>query len=108
MNIEMISAKPSHFKLKKVEVINNIAIYNKLINWGIGEFDLYLKNESKKLKIYFPNGWFSISCFKNFENKDVIEIKVEGKSKVACDRFMMRLVNIYNYIFNLYSIKNKE
>ena len=97
-NIEIFNIQVSHFHLKKVETIKIKGIYERLINWVSGEFDLYLKNESDILKVYFPNGWFSIRNFKDKNNKELIEVKVEGKSRIACQKMMNQLESIYNHV----------
>ena len=63
-----------------------------------GEFDLYLNSESDILKVYFPNGWFSIRNLKNENKKELIEIKVEGKSRIECQKIMNQLECIYNHV----------
>ncbi len=99
MNVEISNTKPSPFKLIKVEPVKSIEIYNRFVNWVIGEFDLYLKNvESKELKVYFPNGWFSIGGFSNEYEQVIVEIEVKNKSKVACEKMMKQLEHIYNHV----------
>ena len=62
MNKETSDIKLSKYNLVKIELVEDLRIYNKFINWVIGEFDLYLKNdESKELKVYFSYGWFSVA-----------------------------------------------
>ncbi|MDO7172663.1 hypothetical protein [Mariniflexile sp. AS56] len=107
-NIEIFNNQVIPFHLKKVEAIKNNGVYNKMINWVIGEFDLYLKNESENLKVYFPNGWFSIRCIKSENNKDLLEINVEGKSRIACERIMFRLDSIYNHVVRFNEVRMVE
>lgn len=97
-NIKNFNAQGSHFQLKKVETINANGVYERLVNWVTGEFDLFLQNESELLEVYFPNGWFSIRNFKNLKNQELIEIKVEGKSRIACQNIMSQLEIIYNHV----------
>jgi hypothetical protein len=97
-NTRILNTQVSHFRHKKVEIIKIKGIYERLINWVSGEFDLYLKNESGILKVYFPNGWFSIRNFKDENDKELIEIKVEGKSRIACQKIMNQLECIYNHV----------
>ncbi|WP_445732518.1 hypothetical protein [Mariniflexile sp.] len=107
MNKETINIKSPRYKLVKIEHVNNLGVYNKFINWIIGEFDLYLKNnESKQLKVYFPNGWFSIGSFKSDNEEICIRIKVEGKSKIACEILMERILNTYSHVVQFYEVKN--
>lgn len=98
-NIQVFKDQTTPFQLKKVETINVKGIYERLINWVSGEFDLYLQNESDSLKVYFPNGSFSIRNVKGEKNQELIEIKVEGKSRKACQKMMDKLEDIYNHVF---------
>ena len=97
-NIEIFNAQGFPFQLKKEETIKIKGVYERLINWVSGEFDPYLKNESENLKVYFPNGWFSISNIKDENSNEFIEIKVEGKSRIACQKMMNQLECIYNHV----------
>jgi hypothetical protein len=107
-NIEIFDAQTSRAKLKKQETSKTNGVYEKLINWVTGEFDLYLKNESETLKVYFPNGWFSIRNFKNENDKEFIEIKVEAKSKIACQQMMKQLEHIYNRVICFTEFKENQ
>lgn len=97
----MFKSRPSHFNLKKRVPIKDDGVYERLVNWVIGEFDLYLKNESENLKVYFPNGCFSVTCFKYDGELGFIEIKVKGKSRIACNKMMNKLESIYNHVLCL-------
>ena len=58
-----------------------------------------LDDESKELKIYFPNGFFEIELFSG--DRDVIaviQIKVSGKSRTTCEKIMIQLENIYQHV----------
>lgn len=107
-NIEIFNTELPHVHLKKVEAIKTNGIYERLINWVSGEFDLYIKDESDILKVYFPNGWFSIRNFKDENNKEFIEIKVHGKSKIACEIFNNRILSIYNHVVQFYDFKSQS
>lgn len=98
MNKETTNTKVSLYNLVKNEPVKNSGISNKFINWVSGEFDLYLIDESEILKVYFPNGWFIIRNFKGDENQNHIEIKVESKSRIACQKMMDKLEVIYNHV----------
>ena len=75
-----------------IETIRSIELYKKFINWVVGDFDLYLKtNDSKGLKVYFPNGWFSIGSFIDKEEIVNIEIKVRSRSRIVCDMMMKQI-----------------
>lgn len=105
INKESSKTKLTFFKLKKLETIESINVYEGFINWVVGEFDLYLMNESEKLKVYFPNGHFFIENFKDDTEHLNFKIQVEGKSRIACQKKMLQLENIYQY-FLLFN-KNK-
>ena len=107
-NIKIFNAQVAPFSLKKVDIIKTYSIYEKLINWVTGEFDLFLKNESEILKVYFPNGWFSIRNFKDENNQERIEIVIEGKSKIACQKMMNQLERIYNHVIRFTEVKENQ
>jgi hypothetical protein len=98
MNTEVSKTKSTLFKLKKLEPIKSSSIYNMFINWVIGEFDLYLMHEYKKLKVYFLNGHFYMEKFVDDKSHLNIRILVEGKSKKACQKIMMQLENLYQHV----------
>tara|TARA_R110002049_G_scaffold17238_1_gene67390 strand:- start:4318 stop:4713 length:396 start_codon:yes stop_codon:yes gene_type:complete len=106
-NIEIFNTQVPPFHLKKVDIIKTNGIYERLINWVTGEFDLFLQNESELLEVYFPNGWFSIRSFKN-KNQELIEIKVEGKSRIACQNIMSQLEIIYNHVICFTELKENQ
>ncbi len=106
MNKEASNTKSIFFKLKKTELIKSVNIYDRMVNWVIGEFDLYLMNESEKLKVYFPNGHFCIEKFRDNKNHLNIKIIVEGKSRIACQKRMTQLDNIYQHVLIFNKIKN--
>lgn len=107
-NIEIFNAHRLPFHLKKVEAIKMKGFYERLINWVSGEFDLFLQNESEILKVYFPNGWFSIRNFKDEKNQNHVEIKVESKSKTACQKMMNQLDSIYNHVIRFSEERMKQ
>ena len=89
--------KSKTFKQKKIITIEDIGAYNKFINLVNGEFDLYLKKGKGYLKVYFPNGCFSIVKFVNNDGIQFIEIKIEEKSKKASEVLMDKLMGIYSH-----------
>lgn len=103
MVVEAPNTKSSVIEMKKFVLVKNINVYHKFINWVVGEFDLYLKNESQELKVHYPNGWFSIRCF-NSPNIDLkVEINLIGKSKIACDILMQRILGIHEQVVRTYN-----
>lgn len=100
----MMNTKPSCFQIVKIVKLKNNVVFDRFVNWVIGEFDLFLKNEdSKELNVYFPNGWFNIHSFQNDDIEFGVTIKVEGKSKEACERIMNQLMQIYKHIYDFYN-----
>jgi hypothetical protein len=88
-----------YYKWSEKKGVRTVELYNKFINWVMGEFDLYLILESNILEVYFPNGKFSIKnyCTNNYE----MEIKITGKSTMACEKVKSQLNCIYNHLINL-------
>ena len=107
-NIEIFNTQAAPFHLKKVETIKNNGFYERLINWVSGEFDLFLQDESDNLKVYFSNGWFMIRSFKNEKSQECIEIKVEGKSRIVCQKMMSKLEIIYNHVALFTEIRSNK
>lgn len=107
-NIEVFTAKANYFHLTREEIIKTPGVYEKLINWVSGEFDLFLMHESDSLKVYFPNGWFSIIGLTNENEQEVIQINVKGKSKAACENILNQLKLIYDHVVRFTEIKEKH
>ena len=107
-NIKVFNAQKDYFNLKKEEIIKTNGVYERFVNWVTGEFDLNLKQESETLKVYFPNGWFSIVSHKNEKEQKVIQINVNGKSKIACEKIMIQLEHIYNHVVSFQQVKKES
>lgn len=101
-----ILPKNPPYKWVHKDCLQRTEVYNKFINWVIGEFDLYIKNESNELKVYFPNGWFDIRSIDAINEHVHIEIKVEGKSKKTCKNIIRQLQNIYEHVLHFYECRN--
>ncbi|GGK34126.1 hypothetical protein GCM10007962_30690 [Yeosuana aromativorans] len=99
MKNKISNTNSSCFELVKVEPVKSLDIYNKFVNWVIGEFDLCLREEgSEELKVYFPNGCFCIGSFKIDNDERVyIGIKVIGKSRIVCEKIMAQLNHIIDF-----------
>lgn len=93
-------ARPSDgFRIEEVCFFQSTEIYYRFLNWVVGEFDLFLKNEeSSALTVYFPSGWLSISCHQDLGSQFRFVIQVEGKSKKACYRMMKDVKRIYKRV----------
>ncbi|MBG6062324.1 hypothetical protein IWX83_002122 [Flavobacterium sp. CG_9.1] len=74
-----ISFESPYYNIIKYEKVKTIEVCNKFINWLSGEFDLYQKDESDGLKVFYPNGWFSVEIIDNHPQH--IEILIFIKSK---------------------------
>ncbi|UKM64507.1 hypothetical protein GSB9_01056 [Flavobacteriaceae bacterium GSB9] len=96
---EIIYSKP-YYKLQ-IEAVEVFDVYSKFINWVSGEFDLYLQDTSRGIKIYYPNGWFSIKKSDCVHENIDMKITVVSKSKTGCQKKHSQLVSIYNQINSL-------
>ena len=89
----------SRFQIEEIVKLKNNEVFSRFVNWITGEFDLFLQDEdSKGLKVYFPDGCFSIGRFENADIEFGVEMKVEGKSKVVCQGMMNQLMQIYKHM----------
>ncbi|AXP81471.1 hypothetical protein CJ739_2398 [Mariniflexile rhizosphaerae] len=89
----MVYSKP-YYKLIQEESIEDKDVYYKFVNWLLGEFDLYLQENSTGLKVYYPSGWLSIKKRTDF----TMEIIIASKSKIVCEKKYFQLVSIYNQV----------
>ena len=92
--------------MKRIEKVTNYSVYKRFVNWVSGEFDLYLQQEEKDLKVYFPNGFFKIGVVKKTEKQVVVEILINGKSEKYCEKIFYKLEKIYNSVI-LFRNENK-
>lgn len=94
-----INMKSPRFQIEEIIQLKNNVVFSRFVNWVTGEFDLFLQDEnSKGLKVYFPDGYFSIGHFENADIEFGVEMKVEGKSKVTCQGMMNQLMQIYKHL----------
>jgi hypothetical protein len=94
-----MSTKPFRFQIEEIIPLKDKVVFSQFVNWVTGEFDLFLQEEdSNGLKVYFPNGWFSIGCFKNKDLEFDAAIKIEAKSEVVCHEKIHQLMQIYMQI----------
>jgi hypothetical protein len=107
-NIGIFNAQKAPFYFEKAEMVRDTSLYKRLVNWVVGEFDLYLQNESKDLKVYFPGGWFSIENVKDDDGQCIIKIRVNGKSKVACQKIMNQIEKVYNHVVAFHKEKKES
>lgn len=86
------------------ENIQNIEVYNQFINWLKGEFDLYLMEELDGLKVYYPNGLFSVILFSKNEKNFSIEIKIMSKTLKTANQMAAKIETIYCHLNKVISI----
>ena len=96
------SFEKPNYTFIRYETIENIEIYNQFLNWLKGEFDLYLMEESDSLKVYFPNGLFSVTLFSDNEKDLVIEIKIIGKTVKTANQMVLRIDTLYNHLHKVF------
>lgn len=92
MNITFES--PFH-TITRYEKIENIEFYYQFLNWLKGEFDLYLMEELDGLKVYYPNGLFSVTLFSKNENDLSIEIKIKSKTLKSVNEISSKIEIIH-------------
>ena len=93
MNIAFES--PFH-TITRYEKIENIEFYDQFINWLRGEFDLCLMEELDGLKVYYPNGLFSVTLFSKNKNDLSIEIKIKSKTLKSANQVSLEIEIIHN------------
>lgn len=99
----MMTKRPL-FQIEEIVQLKNNVVFSRFVNWIAGEFDLFLQDEdSIGLKVYFPNGCFSIGFHQNIDVEFGVAMKVEGKSKVVCQGMMKQLMGIYKHMCDLYN-----
>ena len=96
-----ISTDGLYFNFIKHENVASIELYHKFLNWISGEFDLYQKDEFNGVKVYYPNGWFTI---KNTSQSEVIismEINVVCKSRKIGLITVEKIELLFNRLINI-------
>lgn len=83
-----------HFENKKN------SMYHQLINWISGEFDLNLKDDSKGLKVFIPNGLIYV---KEKSDKANITIEVKSNSLKKSEELTNRVNSLFSRLEKLYS-----
>lgn len=75
------------------------SMYHQFINWVAGEFDLYLKDDSKGLKVFIPNGLIVV---KEKSEKSNITIEVKSNSLKKSEELTNKLNNLFARLEKLY------
>jgi hypothetical protein len=90
-----ISFEFPYYMIYKTEKFSTIKKYYKFLNWIEAEFDLFLIDNFEGLKVYFPNGWFSIKLGDENIDNSLFEIRLHCKSKE-------KGIKIFNMIETIY------
>jgi hypothetical protein len=93
-----ISFESPFHTFTRYENIENNEIYDQFLNWLKGEFDLYLMEELDGLKVYYPNGLFSVMLFSENEKNFSIEIKIISKTLKTANQMAVKIESIYNHL----------
>lgn len=98
-----ISFENQFHTLTRYENIGNRAKYDQFLNWLKGEFDLYLMEELDGLKVYFPNGLFSVVLFSENEKDFSVEIKIKSKTLKTTSLISSKIENVYNHLNRVFA-----
>jgi len=93
-----ISFEDPFYIFIKYENIKTIEIYNQFLNWIKGEFDLYQMEELDGLKVYYLNGWFSITVLSERELDLNIVIKIKSKTLNGGMEIAAQIKTIYVHL----------
>jgi len=102
------SFEAPYYNFIQNEGIKSIEIYNKFLNWIQGEFDLYQIDEVDGLKVYYPNGWFSIGLLSENEEDLNITIKIKSKTLDSGLKIEAQIQTIYNHLNQILEISTKK
>ena len=79
-------------------------VFHQFLNWLEAEFDLYQQDkQSNELVIYYPQ----IKCIiqkEKLRNKTEARVIIVSKTRTLCDRFAIKISEIYNLLNNRYCI----
>ena len=103
-----ISFETPYHTFIKHENIKTIAIYNRFQNWIQGEFDLYQMEELDSLKVYYPNGWFSIRVLLETELDLNIEIKIKSRTINSGILIESKINKIHTHLNQVYENEVKK
>ena len=87
--------------ITRYETIESIEFYDQFLNWLRGEFDLYLMEEFDGLKVYYPNGLFSVKLFSKNENDLFIEIEIRSKTLKSVNEVSSKIETVYAHLKNM-------
>jgi len=101
-----ISFKSSYYSFIKIEKVKTAEVCYKFINWLTMEYDLYQMDELEGLKVYYPNGWFTVELMTNFKFQTNILINVKCKSLHKVKMQIAQIETLFNQ-FNQIFIKKE-
>jgi hypothetical protein len=93
-----ISFEAPFHTFTRYEKIEKIEFYYQFINWLKGEFDLYLMEELDGLKVYYPNGLFSVKLFSKNENDFSMELKIKSKTLKSANQIDAEIETIHSHL----------
>ncbi|WP_396184633.1 hypothetical protein [Flavobacterium sp.] len=96
-----ISFEAPFHTITRYETIESIEFYDQFLNWLRGEFDLYLMEEFDGLKVYYPNGLFSVKLFSKNENDLFIEIEIRSKTLKSVNEVSSKIETVYAHLKNM-------
>ena len=97
-----ISFESPYYNFILTEKIKSKDAYHKLLNWLKGDFDLYQIDELEGLKVYYPNGWFTIMNLSQSDEIVNMEICVKCKSKKSGLITFQKIESLYSHIVAIY------
>lgn len=103
-----VSFENPYYNFMIYENIKTIDIYYTFINWVSGEFDLYQMEEVDGLKVYYPNGWFSIEVLSESEIDLNIVIKIKSKKLDSGSKIEAQIKTIYSHLNQILEINGKN
>jgi hypothetical protein len=90
-----------YYVFRRKEKFNSIKNYYKFLNWIQGEFDLFFMDDSKDLKVYYPNGWFTIKILEGNTENTYFEICVKCKSKKNGIKIFENIQTVYRNLIKI-------
>lgn len=99
-----ISFKNKYYYFNESKEVKSYPFYTQYINWIKGEFDLFQKEELDGLKVYLPNGCFTIKMINKKTDLINAEICVKSKSKKSGFITYQKIELLYNNLVKIYKI----
>ena len=81
--------------------IKSFDIYHQFLNWLQGEFVLCQNEQLEGLKVYYPDGCFTIKILSKNEGIINTEIKVKSKSKKTGLKTYQKIVLVYAHLVEI-------